>query len=407
MHVSFFIMTLITLSTILSPATAVTFSSKAPNVLRSAWFTSYHDDSSAGYSFNVDQINWSKYTHMNYAFVIPTSNPSALTASPQDVHILPQLVNAAHANNVTVSVSLGGWGGSQHFSTIVSSPESRSKFVSALATFTQAWKLDGIDFDWEYPGKQGIGSNAVSPQDSDNFLSLLELLRSTPSTQELIISAAVSLKPFISSTGAPMTNVSQFADVLDYIEIMNYDVWGSWSSAVGPNAPLDDSCAPVADQQGSATSAVNAWVAAGMPAHKIALGVAAYGHSFSVSPHKAFKNGALTSFPPFDKNNQPAGDSWGGSSGDYDFWGLIAADFLESTGQPNKGIHYRFDSCSQTAYVYNFKPQIMVSFDDAKAFSAKGQFIKSHGLRGFAMWEAGSDYHDILLDAVMSGMSDA
>ena len=42
----------------------------------------------------------------------------------------------------------------------------------------------------------------------------------------------------------------------------------------------------------------------------------------------------------------------------------------------------------------------MVSFDDARAFTAKGSFIKSTGLRGFAMWEAGGDSKDILLDSI-------
>jgi len=47
---------------------------------------------------------------------------------------------------------------------------------------------------------------------------------------------------------------------------MNYDVWGSWSTGVGPNAPLDDSCAPT--KTGSASSGVKAWESAGFPASK-------------------------------------------------------------------------------------------------------------------------------------------
>jgi GH18 family chitinase len=34
----------------------------------------------------------------------------------------------------------------------------------------------------------------------------------------------------------------------------------------------------------------------------------------------------------------------------------------------------------------------------------KGQYIKDEGLAGFAMWEAGGDYKDILLDAIKSGV---
>ena len=45
----------------------------------------------------------------------------------------------------------------------------------------------------------------------------------------------------------------------------------------------------------------------------------------------------------------------------------------------------------------------MVSFDDARAFEAKGEFIKNYGLAGYSMWEAGGDYKDILIDAIRMG----
>ena len=151
---------------------------------------------------------------------------------------------------------------------------------------------------------------------------------------------------------------------------MNYDVWGSWSSSlgVGPNAPLNDTCAAAADQQGSAVSAVNTWSAAGFPTSQIVLGVASYGHSFSVSNTNAIDNstGQLASYPAFDAANQPAGDSWdaSGSSGETDvcgtpvqtggifnYWGLIENGFLDSNGTAADGIYYRFDDCSQTVSI--------------------------------------------------------
>jgi chitinase len=53
--------------------------------------------------------------------------------------------------------------------------------------------------------------------------------------------------------------------------------------------------------------------------------------------------------------------------------------------------------------VYNPTSQVQVSFDDARAFAAKGAYIKSAGLRGFSMWEAGGDSQDILLNAIRGG----
>lgn len=35
-----------------------------------------------------------------------------------------------------------------------------------------------------------------------------------------------------------------------------------------------------------------------------------------------------------------------------------------------------------------------------QSFSAKGSFIKSKGLRGFSMWEAGGDSNNILVNSI-------
>lgn len=54
--------------------------------------------------------------------------------------------------------------------------------------------------------------------------------------------------------------------------------------------------------------------------------------------------------------------------------------------------------------MYNPNTEVMVSYDDAESFAAKGRFINTQGLLGFAMWEAGGDYQDILLDSISGAM---
>jgi chitinase len=141
---------------------------------------------------------------------------------------------------------------------------------------------------------------------------------------------------------------------------MNYDVWGPWSPSVGPNAPLDDSCAP--SPQGSAKSAIDAWTSAGFPAHKIILGVPSYGRSYRVYPSQAYdSSGKLTPYVPFDKSQQPAGDKWDTNAtgvdqcgnpnvvgGLLEFWGMIDDDLLTKNGTAADDIDYTFDQCSQT-----------------------------------------------------------
>ena len=81
-----------------------------------------------------------------------------------------------------------------------------------------------LRFSWEYPNSPGIGCNEVSSADSENFLAFLQELRSQPAGQNLYLTAAVSTTPFVGPDGQPMTDVSQFAQVLDHIAIMNYDI---------------------------------------------------------------------------------------------------------------------------------------------------------------------------------------
>jgi chitinase len=51
-------------------------------------------------------------------------------------------------------------------------------------------------------------------------------------------------------------------------------------------------------------------------------------------------------------------------------------------------------------FVYNTTSNIYVSYDDPLSFASKGEYIRTAGLKGFAMWEAGGDYKDALLDSI-------
>ncbi|KAM5533753.1 hypothetical protein V8D89_012626 [Ganoderma adspersum] len=375
-----------------------------------AWYAAWHEA-----DFPPAVVSWDKYTHLTYSFAVTTPDVNTLAlVNGSNPEGLPLFVDTAHRNGVKALVSVGGWTGSLHYSTAVGSPQNRTAFVKTITSFATKYALDGVDFDWEYPGTQGIGCNAINPNDTSNFLAFLQELRADPIGRNLILTAATSIVPWRGPDGSHLTDVSGFAKVLDWIAIMNYDVWGSWSPTVGPNAPLNDTCATVDNQQGSAVSGVALWAAAGMPINQIVLGVASYGHSFHVDPYDAVNDrGTINAYPPFNASLQPSGDDWDdvpgtdvcgnetGPGGIFNFWGLIERGFLTLWGTPTPNTKYLLDSCSQTAYVYHEKTSVMVSFDNARAFSAKGRFIKETKLRGFAMWEAGGDFDDILLDAIL------
>ncbi|KAF5351917.1 hypothetical protein D9756_007649 [Leucocoprinus leucothites] len=390
-----------------------TSNSSSSALIASAWYAGWHSK-----DFPLEDVSWSKYTHMAYAFAITTPKPSVISLEASDQHLLPEFVEAAHKHGVKASLSIGGWTGSRYFSSNVGSSTNRTDFVNAIANLVEKYSLDGIELDWEYPGLQGIGCNSISSDDTSNFLTFLKELRSSSVGQNLILSAAVYTKPFADASGQPSSNLSDFSHVLDYISIMNYDTKSTPSSGAPPNAPLDDSCAPGGSQTGSARTAVSAWETAGIPVNQIVLGVPAYGHSFAIPPSVALSgqdNGTtLSPYPSYPANNTRKGDRWDGDGGldvcgnpvgpggIYSYWGLIDAGLLNSDGTIPENIAYRFDNCSQTPFLYDEANQIYVSYDDAESFSVKGNYINVTGLAGFAMWEAGGDYKDVLLDSITS-----
>ncbi|KAJ7670472.1 glycoside hydrolase superfamily [Mycena rosella] len=257
--------------------------------------------------------------------------------------------------NVLPLLAIGGWTGSQYFSPAVAS-ENRTQFVDSVLGLVTKYGLDGNDFD----------CNAVAANDSVNFLAFLQQLQQENST--LLLTATVGTEPFMGGDGNPMADVSAFAKVLNRIELMVYDTWNPNKTA-GAKAPLTD-CAP--HQFGSVTSAVAAWTAAKFPVEQPA--------------------------GPSDVAGDTTPDQCGNPtsvSGVYTFAQLVSAGFLDVNGQ---ALHnYLFDTCTST--------NVLVSYDDANSFAAKGNFIADNGLAGFAMWEVTSgDYNDILVDSLYTAM---
>jgi chitinase len=144
--------------------------------------------------------------------------------------------------DVSASLSIGGWAGSVYFSSAVATSANRTMFAKAILDVVSTYDLDGIDFEcvftsciihlhflshartnlalldysWEYPYRTGAG-NTLSPSDSANFLLLLQELRSSPAGKALVLSAATAVTPWAGPDGKPLSDVSSFAAYLDYV----------------------------------------------------------------------------------------------------------------------------------------------------------------------------------------------
>ncbi|KAJ1021904.1 hypothetical protein NDA16_003666 [Ustilago loliicola] len=226
-------------------------------------------------SFPATSIDFSKFDIVNYAFAIPTSNFDLSIPTDPSGNLLRGFVKACKAGDTKALLSIGGWGGSTYFSPAVRTASARATFIRNILKYYNKYQLDGIDLDWEYPGQVGAG-NQLDASDTANFQTFLGELRAAL-PQGALITGAVSHAPWRASNGQPVASVARAAAAMDYIMIMNYDVWGS-SADPGPNAPLANLCGNSAQPQANAAAGVKAWSAAGMPRDKILLGIPAYGY---------------------------------------------------------------------------------------------------------------------------------
>lgn len=164
------------------------------------------------------------YTHVHFAFGGITS----------DYNVDLGDVNSTFAEFVKRTdfkriLSFGGWS----FSTDLDSfpifregvtAAQRQTFANNVVAFVNEWNLDGVDFDWEYPGAPDIpGIPPGSPTDGPNYLSFLQLLRAALPAGKTISMAAPASYWYLQ--GFP---IQAMGSVLDYIVFMTYDLHGQW-----------------------------------------------------------------------------------------------------------------------------------------------------------------------------------
>ncbi|KAJ2901443.1 hypothetical protein GGI21_004691, partial [Coemansia aciculifera] len=207
---------------------------------------------------SMPSISFDKYTHVNFAFAIPTAS-GGLTYNNQGA--MPGVVASLHAVGTNALISVGGWTGSGLFSSILKSPTSRSSLLTNITAYLTTYNLDGVDIDWEYPGRQGDTCNVVDVNsDTSNFLAFLQdlraLLDTTFGSRNKLLTLAVRVEPFDGPAG-PISDVTAFAKVADFINLMTYDIAGTWNPTTSANAPLQFAAGQ--GPQFSVGSAINAW----------------------------------------------------------------------------------------------------------------------------------------------------
>lgn len=324
------------------------------------------------------EIDARNLDRINYAFA-STKDGRVVVGSSADAQNLATLASLKKENpSLQILISIGGWSGSQDFSDIALTAQSRRIFVDSVMEFVRQNRLDGIDVDWEYPGQPGAG-HRYRAEDKQDFTLLLKDLRGRFDQEEqaggrrlyLTIAAGAS-DEYVANT-----EMAEVARTVDAVNLMAYDYnEGVSTGRTTHQAPLyTDPHAPVNE---SVDSSVLAFERAGVPAAKLILGVPFYGRSWqqvgSVN-HGLFQPGkpAARDFIPFAEIN--------GS--------MIGHGFTRY-----------WDAAASAPYAYSESQKIFVSFDDGESVARKCSYVLAHRLGGVMFWEYSDDPTGVLAGTI-------
>lgn len=232
-------------------------------------------------TMKASSINTTLYTHTHWGFATVSDN---WDVSINDTH--KQFSDFVALNGTRRIVSIGGWGYSTDPTTYdqlrqAMMPENAGAFSDNIINFIVNNTLDGVDFDWEYPGAPdipGIPSGKLS--DGPNYLSFLQLLqKKMPQGKTVSIAAPASywyLQAF---------PIADMAKVLDYIVYMTYDLHGQWDFG---NKYAEEGCANGNCLRSHINSTETGYVLAmltkaGVATNKITVGVSSYGRAFEMT----------------------------------------------------------------------------------------------------------------------------
>ncbi|KAG2174288.1 hypothetical protein INT43_004311 [Umbelopsis isabellina] len=350
------------------------------------------------------QIDFTKYTHINYAFAVQYQGNTPQWADsgvldPSVQYGLPNLIKLAHAAGTKVLVSVGGWSGSVAFSGMASNAANRAQFIQWNINFIQQYGTD----DWEYPTSTGAGCNAVSANDITNFASLVQEMRAAldsnfPNVHKEL-SLAVHLTPWGGAT--IVDDATSFVPYVDRFHVMSFDVNGAWNSTSGPNSPLHNT--PGYGYPYGLVEGVNSWIAAGVPANKIAAGVAFYGRAqtTTVSSTTTQYNPAVVGAPLGDSLDAPWQDAYCSSdyqsaSGVWRYSYMRSQGLLTSPTTAGSPWIRNYDSVTQTPWLFNPSNKQYISYDDPTSIAAKANYALSAGLAGLFCWSLDEDNGELL-----------
>lgn len=367
-------------------------------------------DVTAGPGGDINKLDVRQITHLNYSFGLVYNNEKdEANDALKDVSKLHQIWLSQKVQddllkipplrkqnpNLKVLLSVGGWG-ARGFSGAAATKESRAVFIQSAQEIIAKYGLDGIDLDWEYPVNGAWGLVESQPADRANFTALLTELRAALGHKKLLTIAvganAESPKSWV--------DVKAIAPSLDYINLMTYDMaYGTQYFNSNLYGSTQWPTVTAADKY-SADFVVNNYLAAGLKASQMNLGIGFYGRV----PKRAVEPGIDWSKPDAQKN--PATQPYF-EPAQIELFKSLGVDLSKDTyvkyndivakliNDPQKRFSQHWDDEAKVPWLSvqsaDGKALFALSYENPRSVAIKADYIKSKGLGGAMFWEYGAD----------------
>jgi chitinase len=308
-------------------------------------------------SYPVSEIEWSGLTHVAMAFYTPQPDGS-LSLLGGNPALATDLVTAAHAHGVKAIASIGGSDSEASFQQATASGTMTS-FVNSLLGLMSSVGYDGIDIDWE----------PLDVADERFVIDIATRIRVAKSGAIMTIPiGCVNI-----NLGADLSGYPAIAAVYDQLNLMSYGMGGAWQGWKSwHSSPLyqTDSSTPM-----SVDSTVQLYLAAGVPAAKLGVGIGFFGLCYSspvTAPDQALNGSTVVA-----------------SDGTMSYANIMSSYHSASARQwdPLARVPYLSFSSSHAPDGCTY-----ISYDDEQSIAEKGAYLKSQGLGGVIQWEINEGY---------------
>ncbi|MDI1463166.1 glycoside hydrolase family 18 protein [Catellatospora sp. KI3] len=286
--------------------------------------------------------------------------------------------------NLKVLLSLGGWTWSKYFSDAALTPASRQTLVASCIDLFIKGNLpligtsphggpgsaygvfDGFDLDWEWPGSEGNAGNVVRPQDKQNFTLLAAEFRSQLAAYGAQVGRVFQLTAFLPADPAKISAGVEPAlfNHLDFGNVQGYDLVGAWDPKTGHQSNLYST----ASSPFSVDLAVDTYLAQGVPAAKIVVGIPYYGRGWT--------GVASTGNGLYQAASGPARGTYEDGVDDYK---KVVAKQGPVFYDPVAGAAWKYGSSA------------FWSYDTPQVIAQKTAYIKANGLGGSMAWSLDGD----------------